>query len=165
MSKKHRLSRDQRRKVKLEKKRVRSARFAQVEAAPYFGTKYQRDDLIEVYEVIERGIYNAGEDDPSLCDDDVSAALQFLVEELRNGRSFEMLNLELIRDTIEIMIVAHIVDRWRIQSAFIEPVGRVELLGVLRTLLGSVETRGEMAMSPRGYLDFLVRFFQRGDVF
>ena len=165
MSKKHRLSRDQRRKVKLEKKRVRSARFAQVEAAPYFGTKYQRDDLIEVYEVIERGIYNAGEDDPSLCDDDVSAALQFLVEELRNGRSLEMLNLEPIQDTIEIVIVAHIVDRWQSQSAFIEPIGRMEWIGVLRTLLGSVETRGEMAMSPRGYLDFLSRFLQRGDVF
>ena len=49
-------------------------------------------------------------------------------------------------------------DRWKeLFEHRLQP-KRDNLIGIIRTTLSSIETRGEMHLSPRGYLDYLPKF-------
>ena len=53
---------------------------------------------------------------------------------------------------------------WRILFDTEGPVATDDLIGILRTLLGSIEAHGWNTGAGRGYVSFLVGFIERGEI-
>jgi hypothetical protein len=151
------LSHNQKRKAKLKK---RAQRQPHQESLAYHGAKYQGADYVPVMMATEQGIYETFVLlDGDLTDHDVEDALESLVLALRKGQLPAVgspVSEELDSDPVVAGIRrhwAHLAERGPIPS-------RDDMIGVLRTLLGSVATRREMAMHPQGYLTFLKGFMR-----
>jgi hypothetical protein len=132
----------------------------------YFGRKFQRDDLVLFFHAAETGIYEADLFTKRyLNDDDVSEALEFLIEKLRSAPLPESGEFDELQGTPLALVVANIVEKWWDAFERYERPPRTDLIGILRTTLGSIQTRGEMNLSPRGYLDFLPGFLNEGALY
>ena len=59
---------------------------------------------------------------------------------------------------MQVLVVDTILDRWEEVFEHHLQSKRDNLIGILRTTVGSIETRGEMQLSPRSYLDYLPKF-------
>ncbi len=137
---KDRRSRDQKRRDKLAKKNRKSQ---QNVSLAYMGEKYKTEELIPIWMQTETGIYETFVmTDRKLLDQTVVAALEKLVKQLRAG------TLPPPSDTAEIhyevgqeesLVIENIRRRWELYFEDEWRPPKDKLIGVLRTILGSVE--------------------------
>jgi hypothetical protein len=162
MSAKDRRSHAQKRKAKLAKRAQRRS----TEPQPYSGTKYQTERWVPHVYRTELPIYEAIVlSRRGLTDAQVRAALVNLIEHLRAGQP-----PLLPEDAPEVLFapgneVPYLV--WNIRrhwcSLFEEQsaVPVADLIGILRTLLHSIEAHAWNTGADRGYVAFLYDFMQQ----
>jgi hypothetical protein len=159
-----RLSRDQKRKAKLKKKAQRSGKH---ESLAYHGKKYQAVEYVPIVHQTEIGIYESYVvSGRTLTDDGVEASLEELIGELREGPRQLTSELDDVADddAPEDLTIWSIRQRWQMLAERNALPGRDDLIGILRTLLHSLEIRRSMAMNSRGYLHFLEGFMKETGV-
>ena len=137
---KDRRSRDQKRRQKLTKRNWKSA---QSESLAYLGKKYQTEELVPTWMQTEIGIYETYVmTDRQLLDQTVVAALECLLRQIRAG------TLPPFEDTPEIhyevgreedLVIENIRRKWARHFADEWKPPKDKLIGVLRTILGSIE--------------------------
>jgi hypothetical protein len=161
MSKKARLSHDQKRKQKLAK---RNRRQLPSESLAYTGNRYKTKELVKPLFETEIGIYEAFViSQQHLTDGDVETELHDLIAELRERPAAELIYAEAADDDDEPrgLVTTTVFLRW---GALLEKgvlPGRDELIGILRTTLGSLETWRSRSASSRGYLNYLQGFMNK----
>jgi hypothetical protein len=163
---KDRRSRDQKRKAKLTE---RTRRRGPVESLAYHGTTYQADEWVAHVFETEKAVYEAIKlSQGHLTNEQVREAFVQLIEELRKGQPGPLADGE-----AEVVfsagkereyIVWNIRRHWRILVEEVGPVAVDDLIGILRTLLGSIEAHGWNTGPGRGYVSFLVGFMERGEI-
>jgi hypothetical protein len=161
MSKKSRLSRDQKRKQKLAK---RNRRVPDLPALPYTGNRYKSPEFVEPLFQTEQGIYDifmiSGRE---ITDDDVEEGLLELIDDLRARPAAELI-FEAVPaegESLDASVAALILNHWHrlLDAGRLPP--RDDLIGILRTILGSVDVWRSKSMSSRGYLNYLEGFMQK----
>jgi hypothetical protein len=161
MAKKKRLSRDQKRKAKLAKDAKRSQ--TKISLAIH-GDKYKTDELTPVYLATETGIHETDVmTGGKLTDHVVAAALTKLVQQLRQGALppwEDKEEVELVAGQEEDLVIWNIRRNW----TTMDWPGNLTMEGVLRTLLGSIETWSTPSRHSRGYLHFLAGFMRQAGV-
>ncbi len=137
---KDRRSRDQKRRAKLAKKRQKSRKAVSL---AYMGEKFKTEELIPTLMHAEIGIYESYViTDRKLTDSTVVTALETLIKQLRAG------TLPAISDTDEVeynldeeqdLVVGNIRRNWErhFEEEWQPP--KDKLIGILRTILGSIE--------------------------
>lgn len=132
----------------------------QVVATPYHGGRYRTDDLTPLYCETETAIHECDViSDYSLEDREVRTAFERLIWRL--GRELPLYKKpeeEAASDRSE-FIIASIVWHWNNYFETRLDPGRDTLIGVLRTLLSSLQIWGKH--DSRGYLDYLKKFLQK----
>jgi len=160
-----RKSHDQKRKEKLAKRAERLA--DQRDIRPYSGTKYQQEKWIpQVYET-ELAVYEtilaSGQ---TLTNEQVRQGFIQLIKQLRDG-----VPAALPDDAPKIVFSSgHEIDflnwnirrHWRMLFNDKGPVAMDDLVGILRTLLHSIQARGWHTGPSLGYVAFLQEFMQGG---
>ncbi len=154
MSKGHRLSRQQKGKMKLGRRRPDADRLQ-----PYHGRKYQAANYVEAVFLAERAILECDAlTGRQLTDRHVEQSLEYLALELRGEKPARPPHgfLAALRGGgPEDLLAERIKESWR--------QGQVhhslqDLSGIARTLWQSVRIRNGMGIGPRGYLDFVGDF-------
>jgi hypothetical protein len=163
MGKHSRLSHDQKRKAK----RAQDARRARAGASPlaYSGNKYKKEAHVPLMFETELGIFEAYRmTDQALTDHDVHAALEKLILALREG---ELPPLDQTQEVHRMEGDAQELVQWSIRRHWVIVAdkhghyGQEDRIGVLRTLLGSIDTWGTASRQSRGYLHFLEGFMKK----
>jgi hypothetical protein len=164
MSAKDRLSRDQRRKAQLAALARRAKR--RPIATPYSGRKYQQDKWVPQTYATERAVYEVILiTERQLTNDQVREAFGRLIEHLRGS-----LPAPVAADEPETLfqlgrevdyLVWNIRRHWRTLFEEQGPVAREDLIGILRTLLYSIQTHALHTGRARGYVSFLYHFMQQ----
>lgn len=161
MGKNDRLSRDQKRKIKLKKREERSRK---PESLAYHGRKYKTPEYVPILKETEVGIYECHVmSGRTLTDDAVEAALVGLIALLRAGASPALPPadaLTLDRDHLEELVVECIRNRWHFLEERGELPARDDLIGILRTILSSLETWRSQNLHSQSYLRFLDGFMK-----
>ncbi len=162
MAKKDRLSRDQKRKAKLAKQ---ARRAPPTSPLAYRGNKYKTDELVPVFFQVETGIHEADVmTGRRLTDRTVAAALERLIAQLRQGPLpplADTATLQYVEGQEEDLLVHNL--RRHLQG-LVETgrhPGAEKLLGVLKTLLGSVEVWCTPSRHSRGYLSYVEGFLNK----
>jgi hypothetical protein len=130
----------------------------------YTGSKYKKDELIPTIMHAEIGIYRAFLlSDRTITDQHVMSALDRLIRQLRANalppRSEAAIPYEvgreedLLVDNIRRAWAAHYANAWRPE--------RDDLIGCLRTILGSVETWKSPGPQSQGYLRYISGFLTK----
>jgi len=164
MSKKTRLSRDQKRKQKLAK---RQRRQPQMESLAYTGNRYKSEEFVEPLFCAERGIYRlyviSGRE---ITDDDVAEGLEELIADVRRAPVSDLIAASRPDEdgTFEASIPTLILHEWKRMRDVHGLPARDDLIGILRTILGSVEVWGSRSASSRGYLNYLEGFMNQAGV-
>ena len=160
MSKKARLSRDQKRSKNWPSG---SAASPASESLAYTGNRYKSEELTRPLFRTEGGIYEAyvmsGRE---MTDDAVEEELEELIEALRNKPAAELIYAEDGDDGRPAgYAVGAILSSWRylLEDGALPP--RDDLVGILRTILGSLETWRSRCFSSRGYLNYLEGFMNK----
>lgn len=165
MAKKSRLSRDQKRKAKLAKEAKRSR---QRESLAYEGTKYKTEELVPVHFSTEQGIYQAYVmTDGRLTDRDVESALENLIRQMRAGPLpplSETLETGPGEGEFEDLVIWNIRRNWQELFETQPRVGADNVIGVLRTILASINTWSFPGPESRGYLHYLKGFLKKAGV-
>jgi hypothetical protein len=165
---KSRQSHDQKRKAKLAKRAERATHHADV--APYTGKKYQAEFWVPYIFQTESAIYEAIRlSRRRLTNDQVKAALVRLIRHLRadNPPRLGEADPEVPYTTgneIE-FVVWNIRRHWAIASDEHGIVSVNDLVGILRTLLYSIEAHAWNTGPSRGYVAFLEDFMQQGGLY
>ena len=163
MGKFDRRSRDQKRKAKLAKRAQRSR---PRESLAYHGNKYKTDAMVPVVFRTETGIYETFVmTDRRLTDDQVTRALEGLITRMRQGP----LPLPSPEDAPagegeDELIVWNIRRNWVDLADLPRPPTRDDLIGVLRTILGSIEVWTAKAAHSQGYLRYIEGFLRGAGV-
>ena len=163
MSGKDRRSHDQKRKAKLSK---RAAKQPPAEPTPYSGAKYRADRWApQVYET-ELAVYETIRlSGRLLTNAQVKTAFVQLIGQLRKGVPAALPDGEpevtfAAGNEVE-FLVWNIRRHWRILFQEKGPVSKEDLIGILRTLLYSIEAHAWNTGVARGYVSFLEDFMQR----
>ncbi|HYT90965.1 MAG TPA: hypothetical protein VEL76_19800 [Gemmataceae bacterium] len=160
---KKKLSHDQKRKQKLARRASRQRE--EQSSLAYTGNKFKTDALTPVFFTTESAIYEVSEmTEGQLTDRHVRAALEKLVLEMREGPLPPFENRDkpaLDESQYADVVVWNIRRRWEEAFGAESHPGRENLIGVLRTLLNSINTWGTPSPHSRGYLKFLQGFLQR----
>lgn len=149
---------------KQEKKRrtERVKRAAPQTPTAYTGNKYRTEELVETHLYTETGIFQADLiSQRKLTDAIVESALQQLILQLRHGRLTPLEELKQFQYEVgqeEMLILHSIRFHWHQLSLDAALPGRDSLVGVLRSILGSVETWTTARTASRGYLEYLEDF-------
>jgi len=154
-----------RQRRKLEKKR-KAKRERSLAARPlvqaYTGQKYRRAELVPLHMATERGILEAYViTDRSCTDDDVCRVLAGLVQDVRAGQLRDLTDYSPAERTtfgIDELMAARIYDNWQLLFAREGAPDRNTLVGVLRTILGSVDVWRTPGRNSQGYLEYLEDF-------
>jgi len=150
---------------KLEKKRKaeRQRRLPKKEPLAYQGNKYRTDKLVPVFFQTEVGIYESFViSEKKITDHDARRALEHLIHAIRSGEIAVPAQREpsecVGEEPKDNLITWNIRQHW--DDYFKEEPfpGRDSLVGVLRTILGSIETWGNISPTSRGYLRYLEGF-------
>lgn len=153
---------------KLEKKR--RAKREHLRRKPvsqaYQGNKYRNEDTVPLLFQTEIGIYESFViSDRRITDHDVRRALERLIREVRGGNG--CISSGSVPDGLaeqgneENLIAGNIRQHWE-EYAEKEPFpGNGKLIGMLRTILGSIETWGNISPTSRGYLRYLEGFMDK----
>lgn len=133
-------SRDQKRKKKLEERKQKAR---QNESLAYMGEKYKADELVPTWMHTEIGIYETYViTNRKLLDQTVVSALETLIRQIRTGT---LPPREDISDVFydagqeEDLLIENIRRNWASHFANEWKPPRDKLIGVLRTILGSIE--------------------------
>jgi hypothetical protein len=162
---KKRLGRDQKRKAKLAR---RARKNPPTESLAYHGDTYKTDELTPVFLSTETAIYEMFVmTDRQLTDRHVKEALEQMVLRLRAGTlpawgDDEKLRHEEGKEPE--LIVQNVRRHWRERFLTFPHPGTQTLVGILRTLLASIETWSSPSPNSRGYLNFLEGFLRKGGV-
>lgn len=158
---KKRISRDLKRKSKLAQ---RAKKERKPSALAITGNKYKTDALAEVYLATETGIHQAFVlSERTLTDDDVEGALESLVLQLRAGELSPTEppgQMTASLDDLEALVIMNIRANWAHLFAQEPHPGQESLIGVLRTLLGSVNNWRTPSKRSQGYLRFVEGFLR-----
>ena len=159
---KDRRSKDQKRKAQLAKKAQKARK---KESAAYLGEKYKTEELIPLWMEAEIGIYEAYViTDRKLLDSDAATALETLVEQMRTG------TLPSLSDDAELhyqagkeadLVMTNIRHRW---AAYFEANWRPpqdQRIGVLRTILGSIEKVRSFGPRSQSYMHHIAGFLTK----
>jgi len=159
---KDRRIRDKKRKKKLEE-RKRKAR--ETESLAYMGEKFKKDELVPTWMHTEIGIYETYVmTDRQLVDQTVVAALESLIRQIRAGTlppredtyeiSYEVGGEEdLVIENIRRNWAKHFADEWQ------PP--RDKLVGILRTILGSIEKMRSPGPRSQSYMRHIEGFLTK----
>jgi hypothetical protein len=162
MSKKARLSRDQKRKQKLAK---RERRLPQQNSLAYTGNRYKSNEFLTPLFETELGIYEAFVvSERLMTDTDVETELQDLIAELREHAAAELIYAETANDEPCGLVTASVFPHWETMLDAGTLPARDDLIGILRTILGSLETWRSRSASSRGYLSYLEGFMNQTGV-
>jgi hypothetical protein len=162
MSKKNRLSRDQKRKAKLAKQAQKTRARMPPSPLAYAGNKYKKDEYLPLVAEAEMAVHEVDVvSGKRLRDRHVKAALEQLVLQMREGR------LEPLDDALRLQeggeaeaITVNIRRHWEAMSEEAGTFSKDEQIGVLRTLINSVETWTSPNPESRGYLSFVEGFLK-----
>jgi hypothetical protein len=165
MGKFDRRSRDQKRKAQLKKRAERSRKH---ESLAYHGRKYQTDEYVGIIHATEVGIHESDVmSDRTLTDDAVEAALEALIVRIRQ-RALPPLEEAGAAgsgsEAADDLIVLNIRRNWMRYAETKQLPRREDLVGVLRTILGSLENWRAERMHSRGYLEFVEGFLKQTGV-
>jgi hypothetical protein len=162
MGKHDRLSRDQRRKAKLKKRAERARKH---ESLAYAGSKYKTDEYAPLFCRTEVGIYESYVMcDHELTDDEVEAAIERLVIQMRHGPLpplSEATTLTLTDGGEEDLVIANIRRNWQIMAEAGTLPGRDDLIGMLRTILNSIQIWRSQSPHSQGYLRYVEGFVKK----
>lgn len=165
MGKKQRLSHDQKRKAKLAKRAVKAPQALDL---AYRGNRYKREDLLPIFFQTELGIYQAHVMSGStLIDRTVAAALTQLVQQMQHGDLPPLADPEAgeaVGDNAEDLIIWNIRRNWHEYFEANPHPGTDQLIGVLRTTLGSIQVWTTRDRHSRGYLSYLKGFLRQSGV-
>jgi hypothetical protein len=154
--------RDLKRKKKLQE-RKRKAR--QTESLAYMGEKYKTEELVPTWMHTEIGIYESFVmTERRLLDQTVVAALESLIRQIRAGAlpPFEdasELQYEVGRE--EDLVIENIRRNWERHFAKEWKPPRDKLVGVLRTILGSIATMRSPGPSSQSYMRHIEGFLTK----
>jgi hypothetical protein len=126
----------------------------------YHGTKYQTEELIETLFRAEVGIYESFVmSDHCLIDQDVTSALTSLIDELRRPALADLQDTMVAPDTHDEELVLWCIRRqWQELYAEQPEPDIAKQVGVLRTILGSVEVWSSPGPQSQGFLKYLEGF-------
>jgi hypothetical protein len=169
MGKSNRLSHDQKRKAKLKK---RAEHTGNQESLAYKGNKYKTPELTPFLFRTEVAIHEANVlTQGDLQDDAVEAALGDLITQLRQGPLPDFSQEDTLPIPIgpdkkvqESLVVKNILRNWRIWTEQHTLPRKDDIIGVLRTILNSLEFWRYKNMHPQGYLRFLEGFLKEAGV-
>lgn len=161
---KKKLSRSQKRKKKLQKRRVgRTTR-----SLAYHGNKYKREKYIMAIMRAETGILETYVmTRRELTDRQVQTALTQLIGDLRRRGYQPAESQETVTVTPETYVDLAI---WSIRRSWDDLFctqprhSNAELVGILRTILSSVETWATPGLNSKGYLNYIEGFLAQGGV-
>jgi hypothetical protein len=164
---KKRLSHDQKRKAKLAK-RARKSPPATTSSLAYTGNKYKTEEYAPVMHATETGIYQAYVvTDRQLTDRAVRQALEKLVTQMRAGQLppfDDSAEVQYVRGEEVDLVIHFIRSNWNHLFEYQPHPGTEALIGILRTLLGSVDNWSTPSPSSRGYLNFVEGFLRKTGV-
>jgi hypothetical protein len=162
MGKNDRQSRDQKRKAKLKKRAWRSRKH---ESLAYSGKKYKTDEFVPIFYRTECGIYESYVMcDRELIDDEVEAAIERLVIQMREGPLPPLPATGVMTFTEggeEDFIITNIRRNWRILEKEGELPGQDDLIGILRTTLHSLSIWRTQSADSQGYLRYIEGFMKK----
>ena len=137
---KDRRTRDQKRKKKLEERKQKAR---QTGSLAYLGAKYQTQELAQTWMHTEIGIYETYViTDRQLLDQTVVSALESLIRQIRTGtlpRHETKPEIEYAVGREEDLVIENIRANWERHFANESKPSRDKLIGVLRSILGSIE--------------------------
>jgi len=154
-------SHDQKRKAKLKK---RAERARQNESLAYTGNKYRADKYTPIFFATERGLFESHVLlDRALTDDDVHRAIESLVIQLRGSLPPYPSEEEAgeLPDDNHGVVIASIRRNWLDLLEDGRGPSRDDLIGVLRTILSSIEFRRLPEKGSRAYLVYLEGFLAK----
>ncbi len=157
---------------KLQKQRKREAKRDRRPRRPvvlaYHGDKYKTEELVSWVFRAEVGIHETSVmTGRRLTDHDVRAALEEFVVRIRDGMpplSAESSESGEVIQGQNNLVIWSIRRNWQLLLETQPGPGRDKLVGVLRTILGSVEVRESYSRTSRGYLDFIEGFLAKAGV-
>ena len=160
--------RQQKRQTKLAKRarKERSSKPAGSAPTPYSGRKYQTERWVPLVYQTELAIYEAITlSRGRLTNKHVEVALVRLINDLRRGMPTALQDGEpevpfAAGQEVE-FLVWNIRRHWREPLDDEQPVSRDDRVGILRTLLHSIEAHGWNSGPNRGYVEFLASFLGR----
>jgi hypothetical protein len=163
---KDRRSRDQKRKAKLTRRTDRQRGDG---PQPYAGKKYQGQRWVPHVYQTELAVYEAVlRSGRGLTNVQVRAAFVELIEHLRRGLSPllppDALAVPFAPGNEVHFLVWNIRRHWGLLFEEQGPVDPEDLIGILRTLLFSIEAQAWARGKDRGYVDFLYHFMQQRPV-
>ena len=162
MSKNDRMSRDQKRKAKLKKRAERSHKH---ESLAYTGKQYKTDEFAPIFYRTELGIYESYVIyDRELTDDEVEAAVERLVIQMREGPLPPYIESDVITITEggeEDLIITNIRRNWQILEEKGELPVRDNLIGILRSILHSISIWRSQSLHSQGYLRYIEGFMKK----
>jgi hypothetical protein len=160
---KDRRSRDQKRKAKLTE---RAKQHDRANPQPYTGTKYQADRWVPHVYRTERAVYEAiVQSQGRLTNEQVREAFVRLINHLRAGHAAPLPADDsappfTAGGEVE-FLVGNIRRHWRLLFEEQGPVAHQDLIGILRTLLNSIQAHAWHTGPSRGYVAFLSDFMRR----
>jgi hypothetical protein len=162
MAKNDRLSRDQKRKAKLKKRAERSRKH---ESLAYSGKTYKTDEFAPIFYRTELGIYESYVIcDRELIDDEVEAAIERLVIQMREGPLPPYIESDVITITEggeEDLVITNIRRNWQILEEKGTLPGRDDLIGILRSILHSISIWRSQSLHSQGYLRYIEGFMKK----
>src|SRR4051812_1615939 len=162
MGKNDRHSRDQKRKAKLKKRAERSRKH---ESLAYAGSKYKTDEYAPLFYHTEVGIYESYVMcDRELTDDEVEAAIERLVIQMRQGPLPPLPEAGTLTPTEggeDELVIANIRRNWQIMAEKETLPGRDDLIGMLRTILHSIQVWRSQGLHSQSYLRYTEGFMKK----
>lgn len=159
-------SKAQKRRKRKELQRRRKA--ALQELRPYYGNKYKREKYVPAMMGAETGIYETYVmSDRELTDRDVEASLKRLIRKLRSGSyqpAEERQEVEAGAGGETELLHWNIKHNWDDLLERHPRHSNSELVGILRTILGSIETWSIPSPDSRGYLNYIEGFLTQAGV-
>lgn len=156
---KDRRSRDQKRKAKLAKKNRKDRLTSSL---AYRGTKYKTDELAYFWMCTETGIYEASViSGRMLRDESVANAIEKLIAQLRS-RSFCMpaeefeISYEIGQE--EDLVIECILQGWSRHYDETSRISKHTIVGVLRSILGTIELTRANASNSQRYIHYICNF-------
>ena len=162
---KDREKRDQKRRAKLEKIQKKRNGVRQPESLAYLGKKYQTDELIPSWMQAEIGIYEAYVmADRKIYDQTVVNAVEALVKQMRAGPLPPVADTGTVRYEVgneEDLIIANIRRNWEVHFATNWKPPKEDRIGVLRTILGSIEKVRAAGPRSQSYMRHIEAFLTK----
>ncbi len=152
------------RKLAKKRRRERQRRLQRPVSQAYHGNKYKKDELVPIHFQTETGIYEAFViSNRTITDHHVRKTLERLIDDVRVGRWRRLAADDSADPPLPPDGECGLLD-WNIRKHwedFFERTpypGNETLVGILRTILGSIEVWGNINPASRGYLHYLEGF-------